>query len=132
MTARDYFQLIQQAINATLIVIVSDVSYHEIDTTECYIRGVVSIVGGLQFHLAEYAVTTPIVKRIKYRYHLQKPDETLLVRWDNVPHHPQVSTFPHHRHEANGAVHESVDMDIPQAMKAIIPFALAESGGARD
>jgi len=37
----------------------------------------------------------------KYSYHWQKRNGDILLRWDNAPHHKQLKTFPHHRHEGN-------------------------------
>ena len=34
----------------------------------------------------------------KYSYHWQDADGKLLVRWDNAPHHPEISTYPNHKH----------------------------------
>ncbi|WP_139786880.1 toxin-antitoxin system TumE family protein [Desulfamplus magnetovallimortis] len=34
----------------------------------------------------------------KYSYHWQHRDGTLIARWDNAPHWPDISTFPHHVH----------------------------------
>jgi len=28
----------------------------------------------------------------------QRADGTLVFRYDNVPHHPEIVTFPHHKH----------------------------------
>lgn len=33
-----------------------------------------------------------------YSYHLQDAEGNLIARWDNAPHHPNVSTYPHHKH----------------------------------
>jgi len=35
----------------------------------------------------------------KYSYHWQTKKRKLICRWDNAPHHPQIKTFPHHKHE---------------------------------
>ena len=35
----------------------------------------------------------------KYSYHWQTQTGALLLRWDNAPHHPEIPTFPHHKHE---------------------------------
>ncbi len=35
----------------------------------------------------------------KYSYHWQKVNGDLIIRWDNSPHHKEVITFPHHKHE---------------------------------
>lgn len=33
-----------------------------------------------------------------YRYHYQSADAATILRYDNAPHHPEVSTHPHHKH----------------------------------
>ncbi|HEY5405781.1 MAG TPA: DUF6516 family protein [Ginsengibacter sp.] len=33
-----------------------------------------------------------------YAYHWQKADGTLLIRWDNPAHYPEIATHPHHKH----------------------------------
>lgn len=38
------------------------------------------------------------VVKAEYRYHYQRADGTLVFRYDNAPHHPEVSTHPHHVH----------------------------------
>jgi hypothetical protein len=38
------------------------------------------------------------IEKISYRYHYQRADGTLVFRYDNAPHHPEVSTFPDHIH----------------------------------
>ena len=35
----------------------------------------------------------------KYSYHWQTRTGELLLRWDNAPHHPEIPTHPHHKHE---------------------------------
>jgi len=34
----------------------------------------------------------------KYAYHWQDREGQLIRRWDNAPHWPAISTFPHHKH----------------------------------
>jgi hypothetical protein len=33
-----------------------------------------------------------------YSYYWLRPDETMIIGWDNAPHHKGVKTYPHHRH----------------------------------
>lgn len=35
---------------------------------------------------------------IAYSYYWLRPDNSLILGWDNAPHHPEVDTFPHHKH----------------------------------
>lgn len=122
MTAQEYYQLVQRAIGESRLVIVTTISFNEVDENECYIRGVLTLFNECELHVAEYVVTEPVIKRDKYRYHLQKTDGTLISRWDNVPHHPQIETFPDHRHDGNGTIHPSPAIGLPEVLQAVIPF----------
>jgi len=46
----------------------------------------------------EPGATAPIW--LRYRYHFQS--NTLVLRYDNAPHHPELPTHPEHRHRNQG------------------------------
>lgn len=49
----------------------------------------------------------------KYSFHWQRADGSLIRRWDNAPHHPEIDTFPHHVHDGDEnhvLAHEAVDV----------------------
>lgn len=121
MKAREYYATFQAAILAAPHVIQSDVAFDEVAESECYIRGTLTIIGGYELHLAEYVVTEPQISRLKYRYHLQTPDNQLLARWDNAPHHPEVETHPYHLHTEKG-VKASAAMDLESVLTAALDF----------
>lgn len=66
-------------------------------------------------------------KEVIYSYQLfsQRP----LLRWDNAPHYPNISSFPHHFHQVNGRITES-DLtgdslkDLPKVLKQITEFII--------
>jgi hypothetical protein len=122
--AREYYLDLQDVIHAAPFVLRSDLRFEEIDTSECYIRGILLLVGGFELHIAEYVVTEPDLTRPKYRYHLQSSNNELVARWDNAPHYPSVPTFPHHHHDADGQVHSNRPMSIPEVLDAILPTIL--------
>ena len=127
MNAREYYLSIQAAIHAAPHVSRSEVRFDEIDINECYIRGSIYLLGDLELHIAEYVVTEPDIQRFKYRYHLQAAEDKKLVsRWDNVAHHPQIRTFPHHRHDQSDEVHPSPPMDITKLLDAVLAFIPSE------
>jgi len=37
----------------------------------------------------------------KYSFHWQDKDKNIIKRWDNAPHHKQLKTFPHHKHDGD-------------------------------
>lgn len=43
-------------------------------------------------------VDTEQESKLKYRYHYMGKSQNLIFRYDNAPHHPQVNSFPHHKH----------------------------------
>ncbi|MCC6500866.1 MAG: hypothetical protein IT313_11430 [Anaerolineales bacterium] len=121
MNSREYYAGVQKAILAAPHVIHTDVSFDEISEEECYIRGSLTLNGGFELHIAEYVVTEPDFKRLKYRFHLQTSEGQMIVRWDNAPHHPEVTTHPDHLHLGK-KIEASQPMDIPQALEAALSF----------
>ncbi len=41
---------------------------------------------------------------IDYRYHFQDGQNNLIFRYDNTPHFPNLSSFPHHKHIASQVI----------------------------
>ena len=56
--------------------------------------------------------------KIKYRYHYMNHSKTLIFRYDNAKHYPNLSTFPHHKHTPSGVI-ESEAIDIENVLKEI-------------
>jgi hypothetical protein len=42
----------------------------------------------------------------------------IIIRWDNAPHYPQLSSFPHHKHLPD-SVEESQEMTLKEALDFI-------------
>lgn len=59
-----------------------------------------------------------IVKKLRYKYHYQDTENHLIFRYDNVPHHPSIRTFPHHKHEGMKIV-ASDPIDLSQVLLEI-------------
>jgi hypothetical protein len=62
------------------------------------------IVDRLIFHDGSFLAVEEVVfaadhkvEKLRYSYHYQKGDR-LIFRYDNAPHHPELPTFPHHKH----------------------------------
>ena len=41
------------------------------------------------------------LKHLGYRYHFQDQQNSLIFRYDNTPHFPDIKSFPHHKHKKN-------------------------------
>lgn len=56
----------------------------------------------------------------KYSYHWQTKTGKLICRWDNAPHYPHLTTFPHHKHERRKRnVLPSDEITLEKVLKAI-------------
>jgi len=56
----------------------------------------------------------------RYSYHYQKSNTDLVFRYDNAPHHPEIETFPHHKHvESDDNVIASQPPDVSEVLVEI-------------
>jgi hypothetical protein len=56
------------------------------------------MVDGSEMHVFEYVDSS--LNKISYAYHYQDRGGGLVFRYDNEPHFPGLSGFPHHKHVA--------------------------------
>ena len=94
--------------------------FEEIDLQVGYLKGMLEFIDGSTLHFIEFVEIHDdhIIKRPKYKYHLQSETGDLIPRWDNVPHHHDVSSFPHHKHDKNG-VYSSGPIDLRSVLDEI-------------
>ncbi len=100
--------------------IVRDIEINDefITSVSGFIDCTVVMIDGSVLYVAEYFTTSgESIKRNKYSYHLQKNDE-FIIRWDNAPHHREISTFPYHVHDKDG-VHEVKEMTMDEILEEI-------------
>ena len=93
-----YFAILRRTIAAC--VYVSSWQYEEDarTPTEGFFKARVIFVDNSFLEFREYVNTTVRpVHRYSYSFHYQKQNQ-LIFRYDNTPHHPQLSSFPHHKH----------------------------------
>jgi len=58
---------------------------------------------------------------IAYSYYWLRADNSLIMGWDNAPHHPEISTFPHHKHVGK-EIETSHETDIRKVLAWIGAF----------
>lgn len=65
-----------------------------------YINGSVIFENNDRLDFVE-VINTDSQSKIKYRYHYMNQNQEIIFRYDNAPHHIEITTFPHHKHEGN-------------------------------
>jgi len=120
MYVREYSAILQEIIQHCPLVNHWSFEFDEITPQVGYFKGMLEFIDGSTLHFIEFVETSEgeEVKRLKYKYHLQSGSEELIARWDNVPHHPDLNSFPHHKHDKNG-VHPSDPADLKSVLDNI-------------
>jgi len=90
---------IEAAIRRSALVVTYDLVKMQLSINTGYIEGKVTFINNSRFVFFEFLRQTAAgVEREKYRYHFMNGDDQLIFRYDNAPHHPEIVTFPHHKH----------------------------------
>lgn len=71
-----------------------------------------------ELHIMEYLEAEAEVERKTYRYHYQTHQKQMIFRYDNAAHHPEIPTYPDHRH-ADSGISESHKPDIEEVISEI-------------
>lgn len=72
-------------------------------TSEFYAR--VRFPDASQLQVVEKLVVERFtILKVRYAYHYQRANGELVFRYDNVPHYPDIKTFPHHKHVGDAVV----------------------------
>ncbi len=76
---------------------------HRLDGSFEQFKAVAQLVDGSGLHINEVWLNGVLHK---YAYYWLTAVNQVIQGWDNAPHHPEISTYPHHTHYA-GQVHAS-------------------------
>ncbi|OGC07662.1 hypothetical protein A2526_00010 [candidate division WOR-1 bacterium RIFOXYD2_FULL_36_8] len=119
MTIKEYQTQFLKLCMDSPIISDSNVNFDEIDENNCYISGLLELIDASVLYIAEYVeVKHGNITRLKYRYHWQKKDASFIARWDNVPHHKEIQSFPFHLHEGD-KIYSSKEMAIDLVLEEI-------------
>ena len=97
-----YFRSILSAVRESPVVQSHDVTFDKRGPSAGTVRGVVFCADESQLHFREFVSTQPRVERFTYVYHYQAADGAMIFRYDDTPHFPGLSSFPHHKHLSDG------------------------------
>ena len=116
----DYFNDIVESLVVSLAVSSFYILRKELAEEDGYIRIKCNLTNGDILEFAEYIVVRKNKASIEtYSYHWQDKAGGLLKRWDNVAHHKEVKTFPHHLHLPVEKVVGSTDMNLKKVLTEI-------------
>ena len=93
---------IDRIIKDDSLVFFSDIQKVYTSPNSTYIKAEVRFIGNTLLNLFQHIRFKESKPIINYRYHYMDSKNNLIFRYDNAPHYPNVSTFPHHKHILSG------------------------------
>jgi hypothetical protein len=111
----EYFKEVELRLKNAEIIADKSIDLREFGAKEGMLRGRLLFVDGSMLEFMEYLQEE---NRLKYRFHLMDKEGSMVFRYDNAPHHKDVSTFPHHKHLPDN-VAESDDKGIMDVLDEI-------------
>jgi hypothetical protein len=82
------------------------------DSKTIYLKGLITFVDLSVLELSIFAISfSNRVVPDKYRFQYMDKKSHIVFRYDNAPHHRELSTFPHHKH--------LIDKVVPSEMPAL-------------
>ncbi len=94
---------IESTIRSSALVVTYNLAKVQLSATIGYIEGEVSFVNNSRLVFFEFLRQREDgIEREKYRYHFMDGNDQLIFRYDNAPHHPEIATFPDHKHLPTG------------------------------
>jgi hypothetical protein len=120
MIIREYYSQIETIINECPIVTHFSIEFDEIDTFVGYLKGTLELIDASVLHFMEFVeIKNDSITLVKYKYQWQFENGDLITRWDNVPHHREIATFPYHMHDNKG-VSECPNIDLKAVIEVIM------------
>jgi len=119
----DYFREIASLIDTEACIQGASMAYDKRTPHIGFLRGSLYFSDGSVLHLREYVRVQNTVERYMYVYPYQDREGILVFRYDNSPHFPHLSTFPHHKHDGSEAkVINSTQPHLKRVLEEIRPL----------
>jgi hypothetical protein len=114
-----YFRRVNNLLALARFVKAQDVHAEKRTPTEGYLRGNVSFRDDSRLHFRELVTTEPVVRLVSYTYQYMRADGTVIFRYDDADHFPDLPNAPHHKHIGESEVIATNLPDLESILKEI-------------
>ncbi len=100
----------EKTVNSYAVILSSDIQKHfGHDNKTIYLKGKLFFIDSSILEIAIFASEFRTSVSIqKYRFHYMSKHGNMFFRYDNAPHHPEIPSFPHHKHIGRGVIPSSL------------------------
>ena len=121
---RKFVSEIEKSINSSSIVISSNIQkYFGPNEETVYVKGHIIILDSSVLEISLYAFRyRDDIAVDKYRFHYMTGTGQILFRYDNAPHHPEIGSYPNHKHTPDKVIPSKMPSlkDVLDEISAII------------
>ena len=105
-----FVEQFEKTVNASPIVLSSSIEKQFGPSgSTVYVKGSLRFINATVLILAIYANESARQVIVdKYRFQYMTGDGQMIFRYDNAPHHPELASFPHHKHLPNKVIPSSM------------------------
>lgn len=105
-----FIETIEKSISTNPIILSSDVQKHfGPDGKTVYVKGSLLFIDSSILDIAIFArEIRNSISIAKYRFPYMDNQRHMVFRYDNAPHHPELPSYPHHKHIKNIVVSSSL------------------------
>ncbi len=93
------------------------------DNETVYLKGNLLFIDSSVLEIAIFANNIHETVSIdKYRFHYMGKDGQMIFRYDNAPHHQEITSFPHHKHTSDKVIQSTMPSlkDVLNEISALI------------
>jgi hypothetical protein len=97
---QEFVAEIEKTIDSSSIVLLSHIQkYFGPGEEAVYLKGQITIIDSSTLEISIFATESSKKLSIdKYRLHYMNAGGQMVFRYDNSPHHPEIDSYPHHKH----------------------------------
>jgi hypothetical protein len=113
-----YLEDIRQLLDQIPYILSKSLEYEDRGGVALLIRGKIIFDNLSELYFREILSFTiaDLPDKIAYSYHYQDKEKTLIFRYDNAEHHPEISSYPHHKHFPKSIIEASEEKSLAEVM----------------
>jgi hypothetical protein len=115
----EYFRGIESRIAESIYVVESSITKDQRSLHIGIIEGKLLFSNDAALHFIEFVDVKSGAELYKYAYHYQDRTGNMIFRYDMAPHHPEILTFPHHKHIPSNKVTACIAPTLAQVIEEI-------------
>lgn len=98
----EHLDEIEKVIKEDYLVIISDFQRIYTSHNTAYLKAKVRFIDNSFLGIFHHVHDENGLFSFDYRYHYMDSQNTMIFRYDNAPHHPEVQSSPYHKHTSSG------------------------------